>query len=201
MFNAFSSTMTDLTNNNNNNIPDKLQLSMIQNSSIMTEPIQSEYNNEYKDEEDYIKAFLTKTASVLPPTPEKTLSIGFFIDQKKNIRISVDVNMTFFDILNELNIKIKPSDTSKLNQLELRIEQNPNPIDPIIQIDSTVMNKTLWELILEFGVFSLLNFTVITNAIQSKNNTLQIQNKNVKKASIFKRFKSKKKCFKINYVI
>eukprot|EP00483_Globobulimina_turgida_P013422 UN13446 len=142
-----------------------------------------------QNQEEYLKVFLTnQVKTALPPTPEKTLSLGFFINKTKNIRISIDVNMTFYDILNELSVK-QPSD---LDNLELHIEQNPDPIESTIIVTNELMNKSFWDLILEFGMFSLLKFSVITDAVELKKNTLQIQSKNAKKTSIFKRFKSKK---------
>merc|ERR1719361_2439278 len=64
---------------------------------------QSEISLNIQSQEQYLKAFLSSNqqSSHLPPTPEKTLSLAFFINKKQNVRVSVDVNMTFWDILSE----------------------------------------------------------------------------------------------------
>eukprot|EP01083_Nonionella_stella_P309667 1097618_1 len=144
----------------------------------------------FESQEQYLKAFLTKQhPGALAPTPEKSLPLGFFINKKKNIRISIDVSMTFYDVLEELSVH-QPSDP---NDLELQIEQNPDPIYPNIVVKHDMFHKTFWDLILEFGLFSLLKFNVITNAAeQRERDMMQVKPKKNKKSSMFKRFKSKK---------
>ena len=210
IFGTFAATTTDLNNTmqhqqQQQHPPEALKLTGGNNSSIMPDP--NEYDamafndnndnngddnkenmNQFANEEQFLKAFVRKQQQSLAPSPEKTLSIGFFINKKKNIRISVDVNMTFWDILGELNVH----QPSNIKNLELHITQNPNPIDENIVITSDWMNKTFWDLILEFGLFQLLKFNVITNANDLKQQTLQVNKQKMKKPSFLGRFKSKK---------
>ena len=136
----------------------------------------------------YLQAFLKKQQQAMAPSPEKQLTLSFMINNKKNIRIAVDVNMTFWDILGELQVH-QPSDT---RNLELHVTINPAPMNDKISVTSDWMNKTFWDLILEFGFFSLLKFNVITNAAEIRQNTLQVTHKKKKRTTILSRFKSKK---------
>ncbi len=147
--------------------------------------------DELQSQEQYLKLFLSKQRmDPLPPTPEKALSLGFLVNKSKNIRISVDVNKSFMDILGELGVH-RPADSKNL---EMHIEQHPDPMERKVVVTADCMHRTLWDLILEFGVFSLLRFSVTTNAAKDGMlmDTLQVQTGDAKKSSIFKRFKSKK---------
>ena len=95
--------------------------------------------------------------------------------------------MTFWDILGELQVH-QPSDTT---DLELHIQVNPAPINDRIVVTSDWMNKTFWDLILEFGFFSLLKFNVITNAAEMRQEALQVERKKTKRTTIFSRLTGK----------
>eukprot|EP01084_Bolivina_argentea_P247278 413730_1 len=117
-----TSMIGDTDNNMNNNDDDRKEI-------------------DFASQEEYLRSFLTKQTTALPPKPEKALSIGFFINTKKNIRISVDVNMTFWDLLGELDVH----QPSNIQDLELHISQNPEPLNKHIVITNDWMNRTFWE--------------------------------------------------------
>ena len=129
----------------------------------------------------------------VPPTPEKTLSLNFLVDDSKNLRLSVDVNMTLKHILGEMGVH-EPADP---RDLELHIAQNAQPMVERVVVTADCMHKTFWDLVLEFGVLCLLSFSVTTRASECADKSgsmdaLQVQLTPHKKSSIFKRFKSKK---------
>lgn len=205
-FANFAATTTDLNGygSTTNVGKEHLQLNPANNSSMMPDPAEydatftgsgsttrddSKEDDQFSNQEQYLQAFLKKQQQAMAPSPEKQLTLSFMINNRKNIRIAVDVNMTFWDILGELQVH-QPSDT---RNLELHVTVNPAPINDLISVTHDWMNKTFWDLILEFGFFSLLKFNVITNAAEIRQNTLQTPHKKKKRTTILSRLTGKSK--------
>ena len=151
-FANFAATTTDLngygsninmTGSNQEKLPSMMPDSAEYDTTFSGTGDDNKEDDQFSNQEQYLQAFLKKQQQTLAPSPEKQLSIGFFINNRQNIRISVDVNMTFWDILGELQVH-QPSDT---RDLELHVEVNPAPINDRIVVTSDWMNKTFWDLI------------------------------------------------------
>lgn len=103
---------------------------------------------------------LTNVGHVHQPNPTNSLSLGFMIDNKRNVRISLDVNASFWDILHLLQVRSPPN----LHDLQLKITAHQSPMKNEIIIPHECMHKSFWDLIIEFGIFQFLSMDVITNA-------------------------------------